>query len=134
MTQLFYLNNRYHDELYKLGFTEPARNFQNDNFRGGIANDRVSGEAQDFSGTNNANFNTPADGGRGKMQMYVFTNTGGNRDGDLDGDVVVHEHTHGTSNRLIGNASGLTTNRARGMGEGWGDFYGLSLQVKQPTR
>src|SRR5262249_48370209 len=47
-TQLFYVGNRYHDILYQLGFTESARNFQNDNFgRGGNAADRVSGEVQD---------------------------------------------------------------------------------------
>ena len=127
VTQLFYINNRYHDELYKLGFTETARNFQNDNFgRGGVAVDRVSAEAQDSSGTNNANFATPADGGRGRMQMFVFTQTPG-RDGDLDGDVVVHEFTHGLSNRLVGNAAGLGTVSARSMGEGWSDFYGLAL-------
>ena len=42
VTNLFYLSNRYHDALYQVGFTEPARNFQNDNFsRGGVAGDRV---------------------------------------------------------------------------------------------
>ncbi len=127
VTQLFYINNRYHDELYKLGFTEAARNFQNDNFgRGGAAVDRVSAEAQDSSGTNNANFATPADGGRGRMQMYRFTQTPA-RDGDLDADIVIHEHTHGLSNRLIGNGSGLGNNRGGSMGEGWSDFYGLAL-------
>ena len=29
--QMFYVMNRYHDELYKRGFTEQARNFQQDN-------------------------------------------------------------------------------------------------------
>jgi hypothetical protein len=132
-TQLFFYNNRYHDALYQLGFTEAARNFQNDNFgRGGVAGDRVSGEAQDSSGTNNANFSTPGDGGRGRMQMYVFGNAPVNRDGDLDGDVVFHEHTHGVSNRLIGNGGGLGTNRAGSMGEGWSDFVGGSL-LAEPT-
>lgn len=70
--QMFYVMNRYHDELYKRGFTEAARNFQHDNFgRGGLGNDRVSSEGQDSSGVNNANFATPADGGRGRMQMYL---------------------------------------------------------------
>ncbi len=128
VTNLFYLTNRYHDSLYRAGFTEAARNFQNDNFgRGGVAGDRVSGEAQDSSGTNNANFNTMADGVRGRMQMYIFTNSTGRRDGDLDAEIVIHELTHGTSNRLIGNADGLNTNEARGMGEGWSDFYGRVL-------
>lgn len=133
VTQLFYLNNRYHDVLYSLGFNEPSRNFQANNFgRGGNQGDRVSGEAQDSSGMNNANFSTGADGVRGRMQMYIFTNSPVNRDGDFDADVVFHEHTHGLSNRLIGNAGGLTTNRSRGMGEGWGDFVGSCL-LSEPT-
>jgi len=134
VTQLFYLNNRYHDALYQLGFTEAARNFQNDNFgRGGAAADRVSAEAQDSSGTNNANFATPADGGRGRMQMYVFTGPTPDYDGDIDADIVIHEHSHGLSNRLIGNGSGLGNNRGGSMGEGWGDFYGYSLLSNPAT-
>ncbi|HQU84466.1 MAG TPA: M36 family metallopeptidase, partial [Pyrinomonadaceae bacterium] len=127
-TQLFYICNWYHDELYRLGFTEQARNFQDDNFgRGGSGADRVRGEGQDSSGTNNANFSTPADGGRGRMQMFVWTGPNPDVDGNLDADVVIHEHTHGLSNRLHGNGSGLSTNMSRGMGEGWSDFYGHSL-------
>jgi Fungalysin metallopeptidase (M36)/FG-GAP-like repeat/Fungalysin/Thermolysin Propeptide Motif len=128
VTQLFYTINRYHDEMYRLGFTEAARNFQDNNFgRGGSGGDRVSGEAQDSSGTNNANFGTPADGARGRMQMYVFTPPTPDRDGDLDADVVIHEHTHGLSNRLHGNASGLGSTVSRGMGEGWSDFYAHAM-------
>ncbi len=133
-TQLFYINNRYHDELYRLGFTEQARNFQNDNFgRGGNAGDRVSAQSQDCSGTNNANFSTPADGTRGTMQMYIFTGPNPDFDGSIDGDIVVHEHTHGLSNRLVGNGSGLSSTRARSMGEGWSDFYGLALLSNPST-
>ncbi|MGE3465536.1 MAG: M36 family metallopeptidase, partial [Pyrinomonadaceae bacterium] len=128
VTQLFYLCNRFHDEMYLLGFTEPAFNFQNDNFmRGGAGGDRVRCEAQDSSGTNNANFSTPADGGRGRMQMFRWTITTPNLDGSIDGDIVVHEFTHGLSNRLHGNASGLSTNMSRMMGEGWSDFYAHAL-------
>ncbi|MEO6391139.1 MAG: M36 family metallopeptidase [Pyrinomonadaceae bacterium] len=125
VTNLFYHTNKYHDFVYASGFTEAAGNFQNDNFgRGGAAADRVRGEAQDSSGTNNANFSTPADGGRGRMQMYLFTAPTPDRDGSLDADVFVHEMTHGTSNRLIGNSTGLGNNRGGSMGEGWSDFYG----------
>ncbi|MCW5955216.1 MAG: M36 family metallopeptidase [Pyrinomonadaceae bacterium] len=128
VANLFYITNRYHDEMYLLGFTEAARNFQHDNFgRGGAAGDRVSAEAQDCSGTNNANFGTPADGARGRMQMYIWTAPTPDFDGDLDADVIIHELTHGLSNRLHGNAGGLSTNMSRGMGEGWSDFYGHSL-------
>lgn len=133
VTQLFYISNRIHDELYTLGFTEPARNFQTNNFgRGGSGNDRVSAEAQDCSGTNNANFGTGADGQRPRMQMYLWTAPSPDFDGDLDADVIVHEYLHGMSNRLHGNASGLSTNMSGGMGEGWGDFYGHAM-LSEPT-
>ncbi len=128
VTDLFFWSNRYHDLLYQLGFTEPARNFQLNNFgRGGLGNDFVRAEAQDSSGTNNANFATPADGSLPRMQMFIFTFPNPDRDGDLDHDVVIHELTHGTSNRLHANASGLTANVSRGMGEGWSDFYARAL-------
>ena len=126
--QQFYIMNRYHDELYRLGFTEPARNFQADNFgRGGLAGDRVSAEGQDVSGTNNANFGAGADGTRGRMQMYVWTGPNPDRDGTGDADIMIHEVTHGTSNRLHGNNSGLSINMSGAMGEGWGDFYAHAL-------
>jgi hypothetical protein len=127
VTNLFFWSNRYHDQVYHLGFTEAARNFQTDNFgRGGLGGDAVRAEAQDSSNVNNANFNTPADGQPPRMQMFIFTGTP-NRDGDLDQEVVYHELTHGTSNRLHANGSGLSGERSQGMGEGWSDFYAISL-------
>lgn len=126
--QMFYVMNRYHDELYRLGWTEQAFNFQTDNFgRGGAGNDRVSSEGQDSSGTNNANFNTPADGSRPRMQMYLWSGPTPDYDGTADAEVIIHEVTHGLSNRLHGNTAGLSTNMSRGMGEGWGDFYGYTM-------
>ena len=133
ITQLFYISNWFHDETYRLGFTESARNFQQDNFgRGGLGSDRVSGEGQDCNGTNNANFSTPADGGRGRMQMYLWTSPTPDFDGNLDADVVIHELAHGLSNRLHGNGSGLVLDIARGMGEGWSDFYAHAL-LSEPS-
>ncbi|HKX32942.1 MAG TPA: M36 family metallopeptidase [Blastocatellia bacterium] len=132
VVNMFFWANRYHDRLYQLGFTEAAGNFQADNFgRGGLGNDRVLAEGQDFSGTNNANFGTPPDGSSGRMQMYIFTGPTPDRSSGLDHDILLHELTHGTSNRLHGNASGLGTAMSGGMGEGWSDFYALSL-LAQP--
>jgi hypothetical protein len=128
VTNMFYWVNRYHDATYLLGFTEAAFNFQNDNFgRGGAGSDRISSEGQDSSGTNNANFATAPDGSPGRMQMFIWTGMDPDRSGDLDQDVIYHELTHGLSNRLHANATGLSTNMARGMGEGWSDFYARSL-------
>ena len=74
ITNLFYLNNRIHDVFYLFGFTPAAKNFQNTNFGlGGIGNDYVQAEAQDGGGTNNANFASPADGSRPRMQMYLWS-------------------------------------------------------------
>ncbi len=134
--QMFYVMNRYHDVMYRLGFDEANRNFQATNFTGqGVGNDRVSAEGQDNTAgcpggqpcANNANFSTPADGGRGKMQMYVWNGPTPDYDGTADAEVILHEATHGTSNRLHGNGSGLSTNMARGMGEGWSDFYAEAM-------
>jgi len=70
---MFFWSNCYHDLLYTLGFTEPAGNFQGNNFgRGGLGNDFVRAEAQDYSEISNANFSTPADGSLQRMQMYIF--------------------------------------------------------------
>ncbi|MDP4263279.1 MAG: M36 family metallopeptidase [Bacteroidota bacterium] len=74
LDNLFYWNNLMHDVMYQYGFDEASGNFQADNLgRGGAGNDFVRAEAQDASGTNNANFSTPADGGSGRMQMYLWS-------------------------------------------------------------
>lgn len=74
VTNLFFTCNRIHDITYHYGFDEEAGNFQVNNYgRGGLGGDDVRAEAQDGGGTNNANFGTPADGGRPRMQMYLWT-------------------------------------------------------------
>ncbi|MDZ4405532.1 M36 family metallopeptidase [Prosthecobacter sp.] len=129
VTQLFYYNNWIHDRMYQLGFTESAGNFQTNNFgRGGNGNDAVQADAQDGSGTNNANFSTPSDGSPGRMQMYIWPGPAPDRDSSFDGDIVVHEYGHGISNRLVGGGVGISAWQSRGMGEGWSDFYAMSLQ------
>jgi uncharacterized repeat protein (TIGR01451 family) len=128
VVQLFFLCNWYHDKLYELGFTEAAGNFQVNNFgRGGLGNDAVIADAQDGGGLNNANFSTPGDGSSGRMQMYIWSGPSPRRDGDFDAEIVFHEHTHGLSNRRVGGGVGLSALQSTGMGEGWSDFYGLSL-------
>jgi extracellular elastinolytic metalloproteinase len=80
VTNLFYWNNLVHDFSYHFGFTELAGNFQEHNYGRGPttgtnmgALDSVRAEAQDFGGTNNANFSTGTDGNRPRMQMYIWT-------------------------------------------------------------
>jgi large repetitive protein len=72
-TQLFYNNNFFHDWYYDVGFNEAAGNAQASNLgRGGLGNDRILAEAQDYSGRDNANMSTPSDGASPRMQMYIF--------------------------------------------------------------
>ncbi len=272
VAHLFYTTNFLHDWYYDLGYDEASGNHQTNNFgRGGLGNDALKAEAQDYDGRNNANATVPADGSAPRLQMYVFSgpsvatitidspaaiagpkptgiagfgtdqfdvsaavalgsddqgvdaadgcetitanltgkialvhrglcsfiqkaqnaqaagaigvivanvtgsadpNTppfmGGTTsavaipvlslaladgkaleaalgesatvtlhrdlatdlDGGLDTTVVAHEWGHVISGRLVGDGSGLTTNQAGGLGEGWGDFSGLLLMVR----
>ncbi|MCB0792678.1 MAG: M36 family metallopeptidase [Flavobacteriales bacterium] len=132
ITNLFYWNNIIHDVTYQYGFDEVSGNFQVNNYgNGGSGNDAVNADAQDGSGTNNANFGTPPDGSSPRMQMYRWTYTTPNRDSDLDAGVIIHEYTHGISNRLVGGPSntGCLSN-AEQMGEGWSDYVGLMLTMR----
>src|SRR5262249_35027506 len=125
---LFYLCNWMHDRLYEIGFTEAAGNFQNNNFgRGGAGNDAVQADAQDGSGSDNANFTPTPDGSPPRIQMYIFTGPTPDRDGDFDAEVVLHEYTHGLSSRLVGGGVGISALQTGGMGEGWSDWYALTL-------
>lgn len=134
ITQLFYISNKYHDLLHKLGFNEPAGNFEiNNNGAGGVGNDFVYLNTQDGSGMNNANFLTPPDGTPGRMRMYIWNGTFPVRDSSFEAGVVLHEYTHGLSNRLTGgpaNSGCLQILEAGGMGEGWSDFYATAIRLK----
>ena len=77
VTQLFYDINFLHDWFYDAGFDEISGNAQTSNYaRGGLGNDSLKAEAQDYSGRNNANMSTPSDGGRPRMQMFVWDGNG----------------------------------------------------------
>jgi extracellular elastinolytic metalloproteinase len=54
-----------------------------------------------------------------------------NRHTAVDSDVVFHEFTHGVTNRLVGgmlDAEGLEEEQSGAMGEGWGDYFALTIQ------
>jgi autotransporter-associated beta strand protein len=134
ITSLFYWNNILHDVHQRFGFTEAAGNFQKTNYSGqGLGSDSVQADAQDGSGTNNANFGTPPDGSAPRMQQYVFTYTNPNRDSDIDAGVIIHEYGHGVSNRLTGgpaNTNALNARQSGGMGEGWSDWWAMTFTQK----
>ncbi|MFA5620335.1 MAG: M36 family metallopeptidase [Weeksellaceae bacterium] len=129
VTNLFYMNNIIHDVFYEYGFDEVSGNFQQNNYgNGGLGNDYVLAEAQDNSGTCNANFATPPDGQNPIMQMYIC----GNKDGDYDNVVIAHEYGHGISIRMTGGPSNSDCLwNSEQMGEGWSDWFGLMLTIKE---
>jgi hypothetical protein len=55
--------------------------------------------------------------------MYLWSGSP-QKDGDVDNGVILHEYTHGISNRLTGGPalSGCLQNTEQ-MGEGWGDYF-----------
>ena len=96
VTELFYTSNICHDLYYMLGFNEKAGNFQvNNRGQGGKGNDFVILNAQDGSGTNNANFATPPDGQPGRMRAYIWTRANPPRDASFEAGTIIHEYTHG---------------------------------------
>lgn len=81
VTNAFYMSNIMHDVWYRYGFNEASGNFQQGSYgRQGSASsgpDNVQVDAQDgYAKTepdlNNANFSTPNDGTRPRMQMFLW--------------------------------------------------------------
>ncbi|MEZ9370602.1 rhombosortase-dependent M36 family metallopeptidase [Shewanella sp. 10N.286.51.B2] len=59
------------------------------------------------------------------IEMFKNDLTRNFKDSSWDNAIVAHEWGHYISNRLVGNGSGLSSNQARSMGEGFGDFHAL---------
>ncbi len=138
ITNIFYWNNVMHDILWRYGFDEPSGNFQKDNQgRGGAGNDFVFADAQDGSGTDNANFSTPVDGTNGRMQMFIWSNAGSptyQPDSDFDNGIIAHEYGHGWSTRLTGGpANSSCLQNAEQGGEGWSDYAALMTATDWST-
>ncbi|KAH9056488.1 Fungalysin metallopeptidase-domain-containing protein [Lactarius vividus] len=120
----FYIVNTVHDFTYRYGFTEATFNFQTNNFgKGGAGNDRLMVTVQDITTINNAEFAAPPDGQFGVMRLSLWDFTSPARDGSIENDIVIHENTHGVTNRMTGGGTArcLQTTEAGGMGEGWSD-------------
>jgi extracellular elastinolytic metalloproteinase len=140
--QMFNFLGTFHDHLLArpIGFTRTAGNFE------AVDGDAVRGESDDGadradglpddSHVNNANMSTPPDGTPPRMQMYLFKPSSvvpAANSGD-ESDVVYHEYTHGLSNRLVVDTSGVSTldgAQAGAMGEGWSDWYAEDFLVNK---
>ncbi|KAJ6502916.1 metalloprotease [Mycena vitilis] len=121
---VFYMLNIMHDISYRFGFTEAAFNFQTTNPNGqGKSNDSVKASCQD-SQARGPSFGTPPDGQSGNMYL-TLTGQQVKHDSSFANDVIVHEYTHGITNRMTGGGTGrcLQTPASRALGEGWSDAF-----------
>lgn len=127
---MFFHVNWLHDRWYEAGFDEASGNAQQDNFGlGGIDGDPILAEGNFFGGTDNAQMSTPPDGSSPQMQMFVFngSNPLPSRTSNHEALITFHEMGHYITNRLVADASGLGNVQGRAMGEGWGDFFAISM-------
>ncbi|WP_295693689.1 M36 family metallopeptidase [Lapillicoccus sp.] len=142
----FYLANTYHDYLTAapFGFTAQAGNFE----KGGgdpvllqaLDGADTAGGLPDANHIDNANMSTPPDGTPPTMQMYLWHQPGTTpaqdpfipMSGGFDASILLHEYTHGLSNRLVVDAAGnstLSSIQAGSMGEAWSDYYAMDYLV-----
>lgn len=129
ITNIFFFCNYMHDFFMMLDFTEEHGNFQTVNFSGlGHGADPVVALAHPRPVFGTANMFTRADGVAAEMNMGLVARTG--RHTGVDANVLIHEFTHGVTDRLVGglhDANGLRENQSRAMGEGWSDFFALTI-------
>jgi hypothetical protein len=140
-TNLFYWANRAHDSFYRFGFDEAAGNFQQENLgRGGVGGDPVLAYSQfgvaatRAAQVDNAYFLANRDfedGARVSINMFIWASENPQvfSDGSFDAEVIVHEYTHGVSNRLVEGA--YETHQGWSMGEAWSDYFGLEFTLPE---
>lgn len=136
VTNIFYFCNYMHDFFMMLGFTEEHGNFQGANKAGqGKGAGAVLAFAHPGVVEETANLTMSADGQSAVMNMGLVRQTG--RHTANDADVVFHEFVHAVTNRLVGgmfDAYGLLEEQSRAMGEGWGDYFALTVTNFALTR
>ncbi|KAH6589034.1 hypothetical protein BASA50_010318 [Batrachochytrium salamandrivorans] len=129
------VTNMVHDALYQYGFTEPAGNFQQNNFnKGGIGGDLIIINIQKSDKENTASFHTPPDGQYGVLNLHIYIYCSKpSRDSALDNTILTHELTHGLSSRLTGGALEImcmTKIEPLGLSEGYSDMMALIFTAK----
>ena len=144
--QGFYFDSLYHNYLakYPFGFTRAAGNFTgNDPVElNGLDGANIANGFPDGNHVDNANMSTPPDGISPRMQMYLFHFPGATDAQDpfvpasssFDPSVILHEYTHGLSNRLVVDAQGnstLNSIQSGSMGEAWSDYYAEDYLVSK---
>ncbi|KAH6575341.1 hypothetical protein BASA60_005090 [Batrachochytrium salamandrivorans] len=111
-----------------------AGNFQKNNFnKGGKGRDPVIINVQSSKEKNGAEFSASLDGYRSVLTIYISTATEPSRDPALDNTVVIHELTHGLTDRLTGGAQTkicMTDTESLGLSEGYSDIVAIIFTAK----
>jgi probable HAF family extracellular repeat protein len=132
VVNLFYWCNWMHDRLYELGFVD-AHNFEQDNLSIPGRSGGVVARARNEPLANNASFNigTPwlQPTAPASLTVGVITaqSPGPQREFGLEAQTILHEYTHGLSQRSVGGGLNFLNKATQAMGEGWSDFYSLAL-------
>jgi hypothetical protein len=133
-TNVFYIVNTMHDLTFRYGFDEAAGNFQFLNYSGqGVGGDSLNVNAADIVNLDNAFMLTLPDGQVSDLNMGIFTSTLPFRYSGLDAQTVIHEFSHGVTDRLTGGPAdvlALLTVQSYGMAEGWSDFFAILSTLK----
>jgi extracellular elastinolytic metalloproteinase len=149
--QGFYFDSKFHNYLMHkpIGFTPQAGNFDANGDDPVLFNALDGANSDnglpDGNHIDNANMNTPPDGIPPTMQMYLFHTPGATDNVEpflpsssaFDPNVILHEYTHGLSNRLVVDATGnstLNSVQAGSMGEAWSDYYAEDYLVAKGLR
>jgi extracellular elastinolytic metalloproteinase len=97
----FFYTNLMHVFFFTLGFDEEAGNFQNLNRTGaGLGGDGVNVRIFNVALNGHATMRGRPDGKHGELRLGVMP--GSLRHTALDPDVIIHEFTHGVTERLVG--------------------------------
>jgi hypothetical protein len=151
ITNVFYAVNVAHDVFFNYGFDEAAGNFQASNYTGlPGAGDHIRVQAHDplegppppspYPGQACNAFFVPTVDGITPQMVLGFCNTGLvddplGRDFGLSNDVIVHEFSHGLTERLVAgpatlNLAGPIVRQFDAMHEGMGDYWGMMFTMK----
>jgi len=128
----FFICNFMHDFFSLIGFGEKDGNFQKQNFDGaGLAGDRLIVSVF-TTAQGNANMLAQNDGGPARLSLGVWRNDDGSmgQPTSLDAGVVIHEFTHGVSQRLVSGRlkkAALSEPQGLALGEGWSDYFAVTI-------
>lgn len=124
----FYYCNLMHDFFLGLGFDAQAGSFQQSPTRQGTAADHLEARVFNSRFTGFATMLAREDGrtpelslGKGPGQAHTA----------LDPDVVLHEYTHGVTERVVGgrnNTAPFGSPQSIALSEGWSDYFALTFQ------